>query len=270
MAKDILEKKKGTIEDYINTDDEVDEKKVKHLQLKTINQLIYSSHFVKIDSLINFLKSIGKPVSSNKSQIIKDLFYKYKIPPVTLINSIFAKSDLRKVCKFLELPYSGVKHILIERLLERLPLDQIPLKDKKKNRDSLKDYILRKLNEIKLIASKITGKTDLVNAFKNAVINLRVRSSIKFEITEKVNKDPVIMYKENTHNVYVTVWFISNKKARDLSSLNGRLLADYKNFERNIIYYIYDSTNKCTPDELELINGYVETVIKTQRDFSFD
>ena len=76
-------------------------------QFRTVNQLLYSG-YVGIDILRRYLETLGKPSSSTKSQLIKNILYKYKVEPGLLIKSLFNQEELIELCKLFENYYSIV------------------------------------------------------------------------------------------------------------------------------------------------------------------
>jgi len=120
FTKEVIEKhiKDEEPEEIIITEKE--EKALK--EISTIDQLLYSKKYMKVESLQEILKNVNLPFSGNKTQIIERILYETKINIEGIIDSLFGKNELREICIGFDLPRSGNKYILIERILGKFPL----------------------------------------------------------------------------------------------------------------------------------------------------
>lgn len=235
-------------------------------QFRTVNQLLYSAH-VGIDILKRYLKdTLSKPNEGTKRQLIKNILYKYKVEPDLLIKSLFNQEELIELCKLFKLPHTGNKTTLSGRVLARLPVAVV----KSKKWKSLKSYILDQLDKVYLLAGKI-NKRNFISAFNTAIHNSRIRNSVKITVGKQPNHDLFLRFEEEKQVVMVSAWFVRNKELKELKEDTNRIMAnilrDQRDFEDEMIYYIYDSSNKFNNDDLELIFGNIETIYKTPRGF---
>ena len=150
FTKEVIEKhiKDEEPEEIIITEEE--EKASK--EISTIDQLLYSKKYMKVESLQEILKNVNLPFSGNKTQIIERILYETKINIEGIIDSLFGKNELREICIGFDLPRSGNKYILIERILGKFPLAK-PKRTVKAKAKPLQKATIKVKKEPKAMAS---------------------------------------------------------------------------------------------------------------------
>ena len=152
FAKSVIEKHIKDEEAVEIVITEVEEKASR--QITTIDQLLYSKKYTKVESLQEILKNINLPFSGNKTQIIERLLDETKIGVEELINSLFGKNELREICIDFGLPRSGNKDVLIERILRKFPLTKSKIEVKLKLKPK-KEVVEELIEETKAMSSLV-------------------------------------------------------------------------------------------------------------------
>lgn len=252
-------------------------KKTKTIKdFKDLNEFLRSRH-VEVDKLRFYLKNVlKKPVPNNKhkEQIIRDILYKLKVDPIQLIKSLFNQEELSDICKKLDRPHAGTKTTLSERILERLPVAI----DKSKKQIPLKTYIFEQLEKLYLLEEEIKSKGKFLGAFKGAIHN-NVRKTVVITPQDQFNHHLVLKFEEKEQVVFVSAWFVQritqNKRngsrnsglIEDTNRIMANILRDQRDFQEEMIYYVYDSSTQVNNDDLELITTRIKTVHKAPGDF---
>jgi len=109
-------------------------------EITTVDDLLYSKKYVQIDDLINALEAYEIETTGNKSQLIDKLLYGSTQPTNDVMAAVFGRSELSEICQDFGLPSSGNKDVLINRILEKLPLKVQGKGSKKSNSNLAKEF----------------------------------------------------------------------------------------------------------------------------------
>ena len=105
---------------------EFEEDMTLYTSFKTIDGLLYSS-FLPIENLRDFLIKNNMDISGSKKDLIKKSLYDSDLKLEEVIDLLFSKTILQDICMGLQIPKSGIKLDIINRILERLPLQKVKL-----------------------------------------------------------------------------------------------------------------------------------------------
>lgn len=113
-------------------EDDFEDDMILYTSFKTIDGLFYSS-FLPIDNLRNFLTKYNINGEGSKKDLINKTLYDSNISLEEVMDQLFSKTILQDICMGLPIPKSGIKTDIINRILQKLPLQRIkPLKKAKK------------------------------------------------------------------------------------------------------------------------------------------
>ena len=94
-----------------------------YTSFKTIDGLFYSS-FLPIENLKSFLTKNNIDAKGSKKDLINKTLYDSHIKLEDVIDQLFSKTILQDICFGLQIPKSGIKQDIINRILEKLPLQK--------------------------------------------------------------------------------------------------------------------------------------------------
>lgn len=94
-----------------------------YTSFKTIDGLFYSS-FLPIENLKSFLTKNNIGAKGSKKDLINKTLYGSHIKLEDVIDQLFSKTILQDICFGLQIPKSGIKQDIINRILEKLPLQK--------------------------------------------------------------------------------------------------------------------------------------------------
>jgi len=113
-------------------EDDFEDDMTLYTSFKTIDGLFYSS-FLPIDNLRIFLTKNNINGEGSKKDLINKTLYASDISLEEVMGQLFSKTILQDICFGLQIPRYGIKTDIINRILQRLPLQGIkPLKKAKK------------------------------------------------------------------------------------------------------------------------------------------
>lgn len=104
-------------------EDDFEDDMTLYTSFKTIDGLFYSS-FLPIENLKNFLTKNNIDAEGSKKDLINKTLYDSHIKLEDVIDQLFSKTILRDICFGLQIPKYGVKIDIINRILEKLPLQK--------------------------------------------------------------------------------------------------------------------------------------------------
>ncbi len=90
------------------------------VKFSTIDDLL-ASKFIDSEYLTSLLTYYELPLFEDKSLIVNYLLYESRVPIKELLYLMFGKSKLKEICQYLNLPSTGQREILIDRIIEHLP-----------------------------------------------------------------------------------------------------------------------------------------------------
>lgn len=104
-------------------EDDFEDDMTLYTSFKTIDGLFYSS-FLPIENLKSFLTKNNIAAKGSKKDLINKTLYDSHIKLDDVINQLFSKTILQDICFGLQIPKSGIKQDIINRILEKLPLQK--------------------------------------------------------------------------------------------------------------------------------------------------
>lgn len=104
-------------------EDDFEDDMTLYSSFKTMDGLFYSS-FLPIENLKNFLTKNNIDVEGAKKELINKTLYDAHIKLEDVIDQLFSKTILQDICFGLQIPKSGIKQDIINRILEKLPLQK--------------------------------------------------------------------------------------------------------------------------------------------------
>ncbi len=117
------------------------------IKITTIDQLLNSNKYTKTEDLRIILQMFKLPDKGNKKELVNTLLYKNKdeFEVDELIDMLFTKEELKKICRDFDLDDSGKEKILKASIHEKFPKLrgvrkkpeplEIPTKKKKKSKE---------------------------------------------------------------------------------------------------------------------------------------
>ncbi|KKM23035.1 hypothetical protein LCGC14_1619270 [marine sediment metagenome] len=106
------------------SEDDFDDDMTLYTSFKTINGLLYSS-YLPIESLRVFLTKNNINGEGSKKDLINKALYDSNIKLEEIMDQLFSKAFLQDICIGLQIPKSGIKAEIINRILKKLPLQEI-------------------------------------------------------------------------------------------------------------------------------------------------
>lgn len=209
IAKDIIQKRIQDSKPEPEIEEEPEE--VIDKEILHIDQLLYSKKYTTVSSIQEELMNRNLKTLGTKDQLIERLLYETEEPIKDILNILFGKIELKEICRELELPVSGTKEALIERILERLP----PAKTEK-------SPSFKKVAEPQPVAGVASGFAELSPAQSIPLQESEPEQGIESEIPEEQEIDIVKLIFNDLSNAWIDYKTVTDNKSL-AGLLNTRL-----------------------------------------------
>lgn len=218
FSKEVIEKHIQDEEAEIIEVSEEDEKEIK--SISTLDELLYSKKYTSVEFLQEILKMLEMSYSGNKSQMIERLIYETEADTNNVLNILLSKNELSDMCRDFSLPVSGTKDILIERILNKFPLEK-----------SKKKIIQKEKSELDLISDTVPKQTAIrMTSYKGKTIEdtyvKEEKEALMKLIKNTLNIIPLTVSKFKQNDSY-------NVKQRNLENSIMTALSSIKTIERD-------------------------------------